>query len=157
MPSKPVLFVTLDNNARQGGPSPNSSSTPSIDLTSMSSVILFKSSAVVRLASATFINCSNVKNVPSMLIALRFLLSKYGKFINCPGFNIPVSGSFVSCVCLGNISQSGFKLNKGNRLLKNDTTNVDGTNSAINKYRCKPPLLDSIGIRGRSYFCIVSR
>ena len=32
---------------------------------------------------------------------------------------------------------AGFKLNKGNRLLKNDTTSVDGTNSAINKYKCK--------------------
>ena len=92
-----------------------------------------------------------------MFIALRFLPSKYGRLINCPGFKIPVSGSFVSCVCLGKISQSGFKLNKGNRLLKNDTTSVDGTNSAINKYKCKPPLLDSIGIRGRSYCFIASR
>ena len=44
-----------------------------------------------------------------------------------------------------------------NRLLKNDTNNVDGTNSAMNKYRCNPPLLDSIGIRGKLYVCIVSK
>ena len=70
---------------------------------------------------------------------------------------VPVSGSFVSCVCLGKISQSDFKLNIGNKLLKNDTMTVDCTNSFINKYKCKPPLLDSMGIKGRSYCCIVSK
>ena len=70
---------------------------------------------------------------------------------------IPVSGSFVSCVCLGNISQSGLRLNKGKRLLKNDTITVDCTNSFINKYKCNPPLLDSIGINGSLYSWIVSK
>ena len=64
---------------------------------------------------------------------------------------IPVSGSFVSCVCFGNISVSGLRLNKGNKLLKNDTIIVDCTNSFINKYKCSPPLLDSTGISGSLY------
>jgi hypothetical protein len=81
-----------------------------------------------------------------MFIALRLLLSKYGRFINCPGFITPVSGSFVSCVCFGNISQSDLRLKIGSKLLKKDTIKVDCTNSFINKYKCKPPLLDSIGI-----------
>ena len=64
---------------------------------------------------------------------------------------IPVSGSFVSCVCLGNISQSGLRLNIGNRLLKNDTITVDCTNSFKNKYKCSQPLLDSTGTSGNLY------
>ena len=92
-----------------------------------------------------------------MFSALRLLLSKYGKFINCPGFKIPVSGSFVNCVCFGNISQSDLRLNIGSKLLKKDTMSVDFTNSFINKYKCKPPLFDSIGIRGNLYCCIVSK
>ena len=68
----------------------------------------------------------------------------------------PVSESFTSLVCLGNISVSCFNLNRGSRLLKKDLIITALIKVSKNKYKCMPPLLDNTGIKGKLFFCIIS-
>ena len=71
LPSKVGSFITVESLAKQGGPSLKSSSAPSYICLSIASVILSKLSFPTKLASATSINCSKVKGVPSTFNALR--------------------------------------------------------------------------------------
>ena len=52
---------------------------------------------------------------------------------------------------------TGFKLNIGIKFVRNDLIIFAGIKSDVNTYKCNPPLLESIGMIGKSYSFILSK